>query len=512
MAIATSDSISLNTIKTLNDTANDAKTTAEELEQHFWFQDTGADAGAHITEVTQEEWSDPTDPNYHSGGNTLITSTGMDVRDGMTTFASFSATGAQIGKSSDTHSVIDANGMRIYASDGTTLIATLGYGVGNNANGGASTTPYFTLGTRVESVSDLNVQQYDNTIAYDIGEIVEYSGAYYIRTTNPEAGIVPTNSAYWTPLPTRYIGNYSITQGEHTIASAYSSTALGDRCIALGTGSHAEGGTASYNDRGGLLFPFGMPIAVENYSHAEGHSTVTRGLSSHAEGTQTIAYGNWSHSEGSGTNANGDTSHAEGETTTAQGEASHAEGGGTTAQGDYSHAEGRYSVAYADYSHAQNLDTIARSTAQTAIGKYNIADAEDKYALIIGNGTSNTRRNALTVDWSGNVETSGDVLAGGNSLSSAMQGVNFTATAGTTKTLTVPNNSAGYIITSGAHTNNQNIYIYNVSSNGTVTLKAMGTASNITTATSTRTITITGATYATRYTVVAFYGDLPTVS
>lgn len=42
---------------------------------------------------------------------------------------------------------------------------------------------------------------------------------------------------------------------------------------------------------------------------------------------------------------------------------------------------------------------------QTAIGKYNISDSNSTYAFIIGNGTaSNARSNALTVDWSGNVD------------------------------------------------------------------------------------------------------------
>ena len=557
MTVATSDSISLNTIKTLNDTANDAKTTAEALEQHFWFQETGADAGAHITEVTQEEFTDPTDPNYQSGGNTLITSTGMNVRDGMTTFASFSATGAQIGKSSDTHSVIDANGMRIYASDGTTLIATLGYGVGNNVNGGASTAPFFTLGTRVDNASGLIVQQYDNTVSYDIGEIVEYSGEYYIRIRPSSAGTPPTDATRWKKLPTRFVGNLSITQGEDAIASGFSSSAQGNRCIALGAGAHAEGGTADYKDRGGVLIPFGMPIAVENYSHAEGHSCVASGRCSHAEGNSSISNGDYSHAEGMA-RAFGDYSHAEGESTTAQGESAHAEGNDAYATGDFSHA--------------QNLGTLAHSTAQTAIGMYNTADSADTYAFIIGNGSSrNARSNAFTVKWTGDVLADGDITDGtGNVLSDKVDasalapvatsgdyadlintpalasvatsgdyddlinkptiptvptnvsafnndagyipGINFTANAGATKTLSLPNTSAGYIIASGAHVNNQNIYIYNVSSAGAVTLKAMGTASNITTATSTRTITLTGASYATRYTVVAFYGDLPTVS
>ena len=80
--------------------------------------------------------------------------------------------------------------------------------------------------------------------------------------------------------------------------------------------------------------------------------------------------------------------------------------------GHYSMAEGYYTQASGLYSHAQNNSTIANKPAQTAIGKYNIADTAvneaDQKALIIGNGTAdNARSNALTVDWNGNI-TRGD--------------------------------------------------------------------------------------------------------
>lgn len=56
---------------------------------------------------------------------------------------------------------------------------------------------------------------------------------------------------------------------------------------------------------------------------------------------------------------------------------------------------------------------------QTAIGKYNVADTETQSskqkALIIGNGTANNARsNALTVNWSGDVEAARDLIAGGD--------------------------------------------------------------------------------------------------
>lgn len=105
-----------------------------------------------------------------------------------------------------------------------------------------------------------------------------------------------------------------------------------------------------------------------------------------------------------GFSANFGTSYSEGMYSFAEGEWSHA-------IGPNSHAEGFLSVARGNDSHAQNAFTVANGDSQTAIGSANIADTTSLF--IIGNGQSDTRRsNALTVDWSGNVEASGDVTDG----------------------------------------------------------------------------------------------------
>ena len=56
------------------------------------------------------------------------------------------------------------------------------------------------------------------------------------------------------------------------------------------------------------------------------------------------------------------------------------------------------------YSVALGESLYAEGGHQTALGKFNVEDANDTYALIIGNGTdASNRSDALTVDWSGNV-------------------------------------------------------------------------------------------------------------
>lgn len=133
---------------------------------------------------------------------------------------------------------------------------------------------------------------------------------------------------------------------------------------------------------------------IGNYSVAEGFNSTASGYSSHAEYAAT-ASGKGAHAEGS---------------STASGEGAHAEGSTTDAAGYYAHSEGCSTQASGSYSHAQNWGTRALSDYQTAIGKYNVRDYADTYALIIGNGTNNAdRSNALTVDWSGNVSAAGQV-------------------------------------------------------------------------------------------------------
>ena len=153
-----------------------------------------------------------------------------------------------------------------------------------------------------------------------------------------------------------------------------------------------------------------------NYSHAEGLKTTASGVASHAEGRGTTASGGLSHAEGRGTTASGGMSHAEGRGTTASGGMSHAEGSFTTASGDYSHAEGDNTTASGKYSHAEGSETIAAGNNQHVEGRYNIEDTSNKYAHIIGNGSSDTKRsNAHTLDWSGNAWYAGEVKVGGAS-------------------------------------------------------------------------------------------------
>ena len=209
-------------------------------------------------------------------------------------------------------------------------------------------------------------------------------------------------------------GRYSHAEGYYSEASNDESHAEGYYTKASGANAHAEGRHT---------------IASGNNSHAEGeinnddvtiggtkYTTGASGTSSHTEGFNTCAIGNYTHAEGYSTVANGPKAHAEGYLTFASGESAHAEGGATRAEADYSHAEGGESQALGKYSHAEGNDTIARHMSQHVFGEYNIIDystapanSRGTYVEIVGNGSSNHRSNARTLDWEGNEALAGDL-------------------------------------------------------------------------------------------------------
>lgn len=90
------------------------------------------------------------------------------------------------------------------------------------------------------------------------------------------------------------------------------------------------------------------------------------------------------------------------------GTGSSAIGVGVEASGDSSHAEGDSTQASGDCSHAEGNNTKASSKYQHVQGRYNIADINNKYAHIVGNGAGDAKRsNAHTLDWQGNAWYSG---------------------------------------------------------------------------------------------------------
>lgn len=198
-------------------------------------------------------------------------------------------------------------------------------------------------------------------------------------------------------------GAYSHAEGSNTIATAWAAHAEGSNTKALGNHSHAEGSDT---------------VTTRPYAHAEGYKTVASYDAAHAEGILTVATSDAAHAEGYETQAVGFYAHAEGRNTLASAGETHAEGDGSKAIEIFSHAEGYYTIASGISAHAEGHYTIAKGLYQHVQGKFNRVDEDDKYAHIVGGGSSDVdRRNIYTLDWDGNAIYQGDVSIKGESIS-----------------------------------------------------------------------------------------------
>ena len=95
--------------------ASEAIEDAEHTAQYFWYRDgNDSEAGAHVTKVPQEDFE--ANPQ---GGNLLMRTEGIAVRDGTTKLATFEDSGITIGKEADTHTEFTTDGLKFYLDENT---------------------------------------------------------------------------------------------------------------------------------------------------------------------------------------------------------------------------------------------------------------------------------------------------------------------------------------------------------------------------------------------------------
>lgn len=223
---------------------------------------------------------------------------------------------------------------------------------------------------------------------YDYDQLVFHIG--YAKDVVDSDGN-KTNAPFYT-IGTRLdgssVGAYSIAEGLDNIASGWCSYAEGYSNTVSGAWSHAEGGDNTVSG---------------TESHAEGgNNTINSCYDSHVEGSRNIVNSSYSHAEGSINTASGENSHVEGNNNTASGENSHAEGNCNIAEGKNSHVEGYGNTASGENSHAGGTGNRATGNSQTVVGRYN--EDVDGALLIVGNGTSSARSNAMVVTEKGDVQ------------------------------------------------------------------------------------------------------------
>ena len=77
-------------VRVVENVANEANKIAGNTDQYFWHVTSGTDTGAHLTETPQDQFLE--DPE-NGGGNLLVRSNGIAVRDGLTELAQFRGDG-----------------------------------------------------------------------------------------------------------------------------------------------------------------------------------------------------------------------------------------------------------------------------------------------------------------------------------------------------------------------------------------------------------------------------------
>lgn len=441
------------------DAAEAAQAVADRVSEHFW---TDTD-GVHVTEVTQEEWQ--TSP---TGSNQLSNSAGILLRDGTNPIVSV-ATGADPGMS-----VFDGAGSQ--ASNVMATFTGSGVTLGRAAETHVEIDPY-----------SLQLVDEDNNTYFMASDLRGEDGYISITEEFTSDGLLAYYDLKFTIAPNRNItvtvGGTATTEYQmlsNVIVSPYApdqeleiETVLLDNVPAIDTEvvvtyDSDDDRLKAYSLGLRLVDSYVAPMSVAEgyittaagvYSHAEGNRTTTRGDAAHSEGYGSIAYGIASHVEGYRTTARGLASHAEGNDTHATVEGAHSEGALSNASRLCAHAEGWGTTASGLASHSQNRKTIASGDFQTALGKWNVADTTS--AVILGNGTDdNNRSNALTVDWSGNVDAAGDVSATDGTFTGALS-----ANSATLST-PLPKASGGTGHTRGLHWQGQG----STSGTGTVTV------------------------------------------
>ncbi|SEO97517.1 hypothetical protein [Denitrobacterium detoxificans] len=422
-----------------NAAASEASALASATNQHFW-QDSD---GASVTEQPQDEYA-----QQPTGWRKLLKSTGellthavngaerifrSDTASGTLFYdgectpdasdledhvlAAFTSGEVQVGASVYPHMKLTPSGFQLYdrgdvpyvSLNGTETDASLKETHAHFFVEDASKTEYG-LPSYCASVIAVRKQITSTTF-----EDLEYtlSGNRIIVLAEPLAyGTVFHVDYYTSELVREYsigVRSSSGVVGQGSVVIADGGTASGYRSVAL-AGATAGGWCSVGESRG---------VAEGEYSHAEGLQTNAIGAYSHAEG---MGDGDWLPAN----EAKGTASHVEGFGNTATGFASHAEGQGNCARGDGSHAEGGAYLpnwsgiqvgpagteANGDGSHAEGVGTIASSFAQHVEGSYNIEDANNVYAHIVGNGwvvgdSSTKRSNCYALKWDGTQEVNG---------------------------------------------------------------------------------------------------------
>ncbi|MBO4603461.1 MAG: tail fiber domain-containing protein [Salinivirgaceae bacterium] len=218
-------------------------------------------------------------------------------------------------------------------------------------------------------------------------------------------------------LPAKATGNYAYAIGSGTLASQKGSIAIGVSATASGWYSLALGYKTNASEWASTAMG-AYTTASEAGSTAMGCWTYATGPYSTAMGMGARASGENSTAMGDHTISSGKNSIAMGDRTTSSGKNSIAMGDRTTASGKNSIAMGDHTTASGDNSSAMGYYTTAKSYGEVVLGQYNTDYTpisttgwnENDRLFVIGNGSSNTKKDALIIYKNGDTEISGSII------------------------------------------------------------------------------------------------------
>ena len=359
------------TAERANIIATRTKRIADTTNQYFWVTEIGEDTGVHMTEHPQDEFTDPTSPNYHSGGNLLARSNGIAFRNGMEEISQFFNDRIEIGSLTGSNSLhLSADEVSFQTAEGASFFRTRATGTSVTSEAVVAS------GHKFDTINT----SYSTTL---VGNIL--SGAN-INVPNLEYVFLVSQYTSSTPVTA------TATSGDVRVSGMIVYWNAPDINFTYGSAeTYTSVLTISSLDKDGKAYTISETITVDY--DGDIHLSISqeyRRISGEGIGISLVTGGGVDDIVATITNATA-PSFTLGVRNGNEGALSSAMGMGLYASQDY----------------------------QTAIGKYNVDDTNDEYALIVGNGSDDSNRsNAFTVDWNGNANASGDVIDGnGNVLS-----------------------------------------------------------------------------------------------
>ena len=395
-------------IRALREKVIDTETIAGNTNQYFWFTETGTDTGAHITEIPQEEFTDPNSENYHAGYNALFRSIGFAIRNGLVELATFSANSIRLGLASAKHILINTDGISLYSA-ANTLLSSFTSGAVQLYVSGTLRTILSTTGLTVYDDTGVNaVAQFGETsqIGKDTAnhQVIDTTGIKGINTDGDTIFDIDMDGGL------RMVPEFTRVQIENPVRNQVDMTTLTFTPVFPNIPAEAVDGrelqwsfkivfTKSDNSTVESYFGIYIPNCGENLTRHGSSGSITSPIRYDFQFTYTSAYSSTS---------------GENECTAT-----------FTIRGiDSSYVSAEYWCEFYDYYRPTYIkapafslgtrfdDTIgafsgivgeglsAQGVAQFACGRYNVYDSD--YAFMVGNGNVNTDSNAFAITWDGN--------------------------------------------------------------------------------------------------------------